>query len=128
MSDVPSWSTRTTLGMILVSLAKQFVRSDERHRFTPKFVDSLLQRRHGALQIVNNAATCRSRTTYRVKTILILSALHRKALGVANNRGNRIELEPGAIQAVNECLASETRGSFLVAREAFRQTATTWHP
>jgi hypothetical protein len=70
----------------LISLAKQVVLSDECHRFAPKFVDTLLQRCHGALQILNNAARRGSRAVCRVKTVLILSALHRKVLDVANNR------------------------------------------
>ena len=41
---------------------------------------------HGALQILNNAAGCGSRAVCRVKTVLILSDLHRKGLDVPNNR------------------------------------------
>lgn len=69
----------------LISLAEHVVQSNECHRFTPKFVDALLHRGDGALQILNDAAGCGSRAVCCVKTVLILSALHRNALNVAND-------------------------------------------
>jgi hypothetical protein len=40
----------------LISLTKQVVLSDECHGFAPQSVDTELQRRHGARQVLNNAA------------------------------------------------------------------------
>ena len=70
----------------LISLAKQVILPDERHRFAPKSADTELQRRHRALQIPNNASRCGGGAVCRVKAVLILSALHRKGLDVPNNR------------------------------------------
>ncbi|MBB5319293.1 hypothetical protein HDF09_003999 [Edaphobacter lichenicola] len=69
----------------LKSLAEQIVLSDECHCFMPKSVDTKLQGCHGALQILNNAAGCGSGALCRVKTVLILSALHRQTLDVADD-------------------------------------------
>src|SRR5216683_5396485 len=76
-----AWNTNQQLK----SLAKQIVLSDECHCFAPKFVDTKLQGCHGALQILNNAAGCGSGAVCRVKTVLILSTLHRQTLDVADN-------------------------------------------
>src|SRR5882757_10612180 len=70
----------------LISLMQQIILPNECHCFAPKLADTLLQRGHRLLQIVNNESGCGSRALCRVKTVLILSALHRKALDVANNR------------------------------------------
>ena len=69
----------------LKALAEQIVLSDECHCFAPKFVDTKLQGCHGALQILNNATGCGSGPVCRVKTVLILSALHRQTLDMADN-------------------------------------------
>ena len=69
----------------LKSLAEQIVLSDECHCFAPEFVDTKLQGCHGALQILKNAAGSGSGALCRVKTILIVSVLHRQTLNVADN-------------------------------------------
>src|SRR5271154_3713306 len=65
--------------------SEQIVLSDECHCFAPKFVDTKLQGCNGALQILKNAAGSGSGALCRMKTVLILSALHRQTLDVADN-------------------------------------------